>query len=181
MMQIKAQFSTIILGTLSFAGSSYVLYHVARSFYQYGCEGTLNLIWLGDPFPNSPILEYSKLVVVTESSLKKEENLLDEIESARQRAEAEVLDGGDKSTKRSLLLLWMRNYPELEKVLGEISHKLDKIAARVDGILLSNVDSSARKVQELRSKRKELSRKTVACMGRCDALMTLFKVLRDEK
>ena len=137
-------------------------------------------IWLGDPFPKSPILEYSKVVVVTESSLKKEENRLDAIESARQRAEAEIGEG-NKDTKRSLLLLWIRNYPGLEKVLAEISHKLDKIAARVDGIMLSNVDSGARMVQELRSKRKELSRTTVACMGRCDALMTSFNVLLDEK
>ncbi|KAL3926428.1 MAG: hypothetical protein SGBAC_013478, partial [Bacillariaceae sp.] len=137
-------------------------------------------VWLGDPFPNSPILEYLKLVVDSESSLENEENRLNEIESALQRAQVEIGEG-DNSTKRNLVLLWIQNYPGLEKVLGDVSQKLDKIAAQVDRILLSNVDSSARKVQELRTKRKELSRKAVACMGRCDALMTSFNVLLDDK
>jgi len=152
-----------------------------QSVTQYGWEGTLNYIWLGDPFPHSPIFEYLKLVVEMESFLDKEDNRLSEIESALQRAEAEIGTGDKHTTTRGLVLLWIRNYPGLEKVLGEISYKLDKLAAQVDGILLANVNSNARKVQDLRSKRKELSRKAVSCMERCDALMTAFNVLLDEK
>jgi len=151
-----------------------------QSVTQYGWEGTLNYVWLGDPFPHSPILEYIKLIVELESSLGKEENRLSEIEIALKRAEGEI-GTADKHTKRNLVLLWIRNYPGLENFLGETSHKLDKIAARVDGILLADVNSNARKVQHLRLKRKELSGKAVGCMERCDALMTTFNVLLDEK
>ena len=117
-----------------------------------------------------------------ESSLDKEESRIHEMEIALQRAKAELAGGCDEHAAGNLVLLWSTNYPGLQKRLGETSHNLDKIAARVDGILLaSTVNSNARQVQHLRSKRKELSIKAVSCMDRCDALMTSFSMPLDEK
>lgn len=206
-MHFKSPWATAVVGTLSVAGI-YLLY---ESVTQYGWEGTVNYvrflkfeklqfcsdsiysncshcvlyfslsqIWLGDPFPQSPILEYLKLATDIESSLDSEENRLTEIENALQRAKAEIASG-DKHISRSLVLLWTINYPGLELALGEISHNLDSAAAHVDSILLAKVNFNARAVQDLRSKRKELSRKAVECMGRCDALMVSFKVTLDEE
>ena len=207
-MHFKSPWATTVVGTLSVAGI-YLLY---ESVTQYGWEGTVNYvrfrirklqfcsdsiysncshcvlyfslsqIWLGDPFPQSPILEYLKLATDIGSSLDSEENRLTEIENALQRAKAEIASG-DKHISRSLGLLWTINYPGLELTLGEISHiGMDAIYQKQSAGTRNHPNQpGARVVQDLRSKRKELSRKAVACMGRCDALMVSFKVMLDEE
>jgi hypothetical protein len=75
----------------------------------------------------------------------------------------------------------MANYPGLEKALAGLDSKLDKVAAKIDGVLLSKTNSSSHKVEELKKKKKLLSKKLVVDMERCDALMASYKVLQDEK
>lgn len=165
----------ITAATLSVA-TSILMYQVVA---EYGWEGALNYVWVGDPFYGSPVGKYLQLLQEAEGTLAKQETTMNAIEEALERARLDSVED-DKSTTKEIVTLWMANYPGLEKALAGLSSKLDHTAAKIDGVLLSRVHSNAPKVQELKKKKKILSKTIVADMERCDALMASFMVLQAE-
>jgi hypothetical protein len=158
------------------------VYMIHQAVSEYGWEGSLNYLWVGDPYHGSPVGKYFKVLQEAELSMGKEEARISEIEEALDRARLDSVEDGEKTTKE-VVLLWMANYPGLEKALAGLDNKLDKVAAKIDGVLLSKTNSSSHKVQhkvqELKKKKKLLSKKLVVDMERCDALMASYKVLQD--
>ena len=78
----------------------------------------------------------------------------------------------------------------IESTLADMSDRLDKIAARVDGVILSSGVSSSTSAdknrtsnnflaQRVKERKKKLSRAIVSEMERCDALLASYQVLRE--
>jgi molybdenum cofactor biosynthesis enzyme MoaA len=158
------------------------VYMIHQAVSEYGWEGALNYVWVGDPYDGSPVGKYLKVLQEADLSMGKEETRISEIEEALDRARLDSVEV-DKNTMKEVVILWMANYPGLEKALAGLDNKLDKVAAKIDGVLLSKTNSSSHKVQhkvqELKKKKKLLSKKLVVDMERCDALMASYKVLQD--
>jgi hypothetical protein len=139
------------------------VYMIHQAVSEYGWEGALNYVWVGDPYDGSPVGKYLKVLQEADLSMGKEETRISEIEEALDRARLDSVEV-DKNTMKEVVIL-------------------DKVAAKIDGVLLSKTNSSSHKVQhkvqELKKKKKLLSKKLVVDMERCDALMASYKVLQD--
>eukprot|EP00980_Cylindrotheca_fusiformis_P003188 scaffold721_cov131-Cylindrotheca_fusiformis.AAC.78 len=164
-----------IVGATASVALSLVVYQTVT---EYGWEGAINYVWVGDPYYGSPVGKYLQILCAAKASLAEEEARMNEIEEALERARLDSTEGGKSATKETATW-WMANYPGLEKSLAGLSSKLDKIAAKVDGILISKVGSNPKKVEELKRNKKMLSKQLVVSMERCDALIATFKVLQD--
>jgi hypothetical protein len=161
------------LGVSIAAAASYMLYH---SVSEYGWNGTIMLIWEGDPYTEQA-REYLEILDSATRIQERQELEINIIEEALERARLDSVDDKDSiSTKE----LWANYYPShLEKVLVGMSDKLDKVAAKVDGVLLSSrLDSAPQVFQKIRQKKKLLSKQLVLNMERCDALMASYEILQ---
>lgn len=169
-----------LTGATLTAAASYMLY---RSIQEYGWSGTIRYIWVGDPYPDLA-REYLQLLEKAAKSRSKEEKRLNEIEEALDRARLDSVDDTithQNKTTKEIVMAWIANYPGLEKALAQSSHTLDRVAAQVDGVLLSKVDSNSKISQNLKRRKKHLSKQLVLDMELCDALMVSYQVLQEEK
>ena len=142
-----------LAGATLTAAASYMIY---RSIEEYGLDGTIRYIWVGDPYPDKA-REYKELLDKAAKSRSKEENRLNEIEEALDRARLDSVDDSTnhKKATKEIVIAWIANYPTLEKSLAQSSHTLDKVAAQVDGVLLSKVDSNSKISQDLKKRKKQ--------------------------
>jgi hypothetical protein len=147
---------------------------------EYGWEGALRYVWEGEPYSPSiqallnPLKDAEKARVVQEARLNA-------IEEALERARLDSID--DARTTKAIVLRWKENYRprDLEKTLGDLSATLDKLAAQADAVILSGTDSSSnsRVTQDIKRRKKVLSKQLVLDMERCDAFMTCYQVLQE--
>ena len=172
----RVSVATIAGATLSVIAS----YWAYQSLSEYGLDGTLRYIWEGDPY-TSTVREYLNILELAEKSRATQCSRMNAIEEALERARLDSVD--DARMSKDIIVLWTAYYlpQNLEKSLAELSHVLDRLAAEVDGILLSSRDvvASSHVLQTLRKKKKLLSKQLVLDMERCDALMASYDILRE--
>jgi hypothetical protein len=169
--------ASIAGATLSVAAS----YWMYQSVSEYGLEGTFRYIWEGDPYTPA-IREYVETLEQAEKSRVTQELRINAIEEALERARLDSVD--DVRTTKEVVRLWMANYApkNLEKSLADLSNLLDRLAAQVDGIVLSKGDANASShvLQELKRRKKLLSKQLVLDMERCDVLTASYQVLQEK-
>lgn len=184
-----------ILGyTLATATTVYGVYWTYDNVSKYGWDGTLRYIWEGDPY-TPEFRRHNQILNSVEKSRSKEEKKTNDIEEALERARLDTVDDENdnkatttKITTKEIVKLWIDNYSvkggNLEKSLAGLSSNLDKLAGKVDSVIISSSsqqDSSAPKVmQDLKKRKKLLSKQLVLDMERCDALMASYQVLTKE-
>ena len=147
---------------------------------EYGWEGALRYVWEGEPYP-SKSQELLDSIVETEKARLTLDSLLNAIEEALERARLDSF--GDARTTKVIVLRWIENYRprSLEKTLAEISESLDKLAGRVDSVVVAGADAedNSRIIGEIRRRKKVLSKQLVLDMERCDAFIACYQVLQE--
>jgi hypothetical protein len=145
---------------------------------QYGWDGTLRYIWEGDPY-SPKVRHYMETLDDADQSRKSQERLIAAIEEALERARLDSID--DTKTTREIVKAWITIFrpKNLEKSLSQLDTVLDKLAAKVDGILISAADNS-RVFQELKRRKKLLSKQLVLAMERTDALLASYRILQEQ-
>lgn len=140
---------------------------------KYGVEGTLRLLWEGDPLPPHIRQALDALSELERSNIPAVVRKVDRIDVTIQTALLNSVDGGESDDsrnqdKKSNALPWL--FPEdlarLKKEVSLASHLLDKTAADVDAV-------PSYGHEEVKQERKRLSTLIVASMERVDHFMTL--------
>jgi hypothetical protein len=173
-----------IAGVSLSAAASFGIY---QSVHEYGWEGTLRYLWEGDPY-GPEVGNYIKVLETAEKSRVAQQIKLNVLEETLERARLDSVD--DSSIRRTsitkeIVRLWIANYApsSLEKILSELSHVLDRLAAQVDGIVVSQKKddgtASSSVFQDIKRRKKLLSKQLVLDMERCDALMASYQVLQE--
>lgn len=146
---------------------------------QYGWQGALRLLWEGEPY--SPhIQSLLDSLADAEKAIVKQEARMNAIEEALDRARLDSVD--EAKVSKAIVKRWVENYHpnNLEKSIAELSSTLDKLAAQVDAVILSSSDikQNCRPIQDdIKQRKKTLSKQLVAAMERCDEYMECFQVL----
>mmetsp|Transcript_3249 Transcript_3249/g.7134 ORF Transcript_3249/g.7134 Transcript_3249/m.7134 type:complete len:238 (-) Transcript_3249:656-1369(-) len=184
-----------------------------RSVKEYGWGGALRSIWEGDPYDPELRDAVDKL---EEAEYDLATSRLDD----RLRGLEESLDiatavaASSSSSSGAIDRLWNDTWMDhptnlgtdgdrrggdssslnVERSLADISYRLDKIAARVDGVILSSAAAAAASgdkternptessdflAQRVKKRKQSLSKAIVQEMERCDALVATFKVLKE--
>lgn len=153
----------------------------------------LRLIWEGD-------LEQARCLEEAEVLLAKIQSSVSQIEEALDRARLDTVDDnshGNSATdsyeqyddhNKGILDRWKQNYrvnvtddnADLRTALATANDSCDKVAAMVDSIILSssqNVEDTF--LEQLRQKKKLLSKTIVLDSERVDALVASFQVLSE--
>ena len=86
------------------AAGSYVLHQTVS---EYGWTGTLNYVWLGDPYYGSPLGRYLHILKEVEKSLEKEETRINSLEESLERARLDSVD--DIPTTKEIVKIWVEN------------------------------------------------------------------------
>ena len=143
--------------------SSYYCYQLVS---KYGWEGTLWYIWEGSPYPPELRNEFQSLDDV-ETSIEKEDRILDRLEEAFERARLNSVDGSSQAT---LVEEWNSNLPKrnLEKLVGRVSYNLDLYAAKIDAV-------PSKKHPVLKTRKKQLSNQIVILMQRADIYVGCYQ------
>lgn len=185
--------------SLATATTAYGAYWTYGSVSKYGWDGTLRYVWEGDPY-TPELRKYDEILNQVEKSRLQEETKTNDIEEALERARLDSVDDGrstkavsttTKITTKEIVKLWIDNYSakggNLEKSLAGLSHNLDKLAGKVDSVIISSsstaskdTDNAPKVVEDLKKRKKLLSKQLVLDMERCDALMASFQVLTKE-
>ena len=174
------------------AGSAlvaYAGYELNRSVRRHGWEGTLRLIWEGDVYDEDLRIAVDKLEEA-EFDLLATYRITDRLQALET-----TLDDCTSSSPESLRLdklwneIWMDHADNctgnsdrpltIERTLGDMSDRLDKIAAKIDGVILSSHPSNNFLAQKVKDRKRFLSKTIVAEMERCDALMASYQVLKE--
>lgn len=137
----------------------------------YGWDGALRYIWEGDPNPER-IRDHVATLNTVAKALTAQEKTMSILEEGLERAR---LDTIDESGPASILVLWRKNLPnslrDLRKHLAKVSSDLDKLAAKVDQVPTED---------EVRQRKKDLSKTVVGLMERADAMIAFFKSATDD-
>lgn len=164
---------------ITLAAAAGVIFHKTL-VEEYGWEGALRYVWEGQPYSSNIQAQLNSLKDAEKTRIVQEARL-NAIEEALERARLDSID--DARTTKAIVLRWKENYRprDLEKTLGELSATLDKLAAQVDAVILSGTDSNnnSRIAQDIKRRKKVLSKQLVLDMERCDAFMTCYQVLQE--
>jgi hypothetical protein len=155
----------VVVGTVVVAGTAAASWWMYQSIQQYGWEGTLRLIWEGDPY-SPDVREAIDKLDGAERSIEKQEKILNTLETSLQRACLDSVDDG------IVVAEWIVVYTtatgqDLYNDLVRIDNDLDKLAASVDSVLSSSVD-------DIKKRKKLLSKQIVAMMERADYLLQSY-------
>ena len=181
------------------AFAAYVGYQLNRSLREYGWDGTLRLIWEGDPY-DSELREAVDKLEDAEFDLLATHRIDDRLEGLETSLDASttIASSDDLPVDKLWNRVWMEhpanrlgstdNPLTIERTLADMSLTLDNIAANVDGLILSPASgSSGDKIrtgnnflaQRVKERKKKISRAIVSEMERCDALLASYQVLRE--
>jgi methionine salvage enolase-phosphatase E1 len=194
--QLAAQVDGVLLLTTEDGGSasSHILTELKRRKKLLSQQLVLNMERcdalmksfqvLQDPYAPT-IREYMHILDQVEKSGVTQEIRITTAEEALERARLVWVDADSRATTtKEIDKLWIDYYSpkSLKKTLGDISHILDRLAAQVDGVLLSTTEdgsTSSHILTELKRRKKLLSQQLVLNMERCDVLMMFFQVLQE--
>jgi hypothetical protein len=191
--------TTNTLGVTAFAAVAGVVTATAAATYyyllrptveEYGWEGTLKFIWEGDAYPGH-IRHYIDILENAEVERSIQESKIHGMETALELARLDSVDDDETDHGHSLskdtVERWIVNYSpdgNLERTLVNVSDVLDKLAAKVDGVVLSSSakdDTDTNLMRQIKQRKKILSKVLVNDMERCDALVASFQVLQDRR
>ena len=148
---------------------------------EYGWRGAFRVLWEGEPY--SPrIRTLLDSLEDAEKELTVQQAHMSAIEEALERARLDSVD--EAKVSKFIVKRWVEIYHpnNLEKSIAELSATLDKLAAKVDAVILSgsDIEQSFQAVQDdVKQRKKKLSRQLVADMERCDEYMTCFQALHE--
>ena len=204
--------SSSLTTTALVAVAAYAGYIFHRSVQKHGWEGALRLVWEGDPY--EPLLRDAvDTLEESEWNLRATHRIDDRLTGLEESLDAvrAIASSNSNASSDAMDVLWNQAWMEhpanrlssnddnpltIEHTLADMSDKLDKIAARVDGVILSSASSScsgdkASKsctstsntflLQRVKARKKQLSMGIVSDMERCDALMASYQVLRERR
>jgi hypothetical protein len=168
--------------TVGIVGAMYL----KQSIDEYGWEGTLRYIWEGDAY--TPQLR-NCVDTLEDAEIQRsvQESRIHTMESALELARLNTVD--DRRTSKEIVQQWMEYFASecptmsLERTLADVSDKLDKIASKIDGVVLSasdDDDTTSDLIQQIKRRKKLLSKTIVLDMERCDALMASYQVLKEQ-
>lgn len=184
---------------------SYAAYEFHRSVQDYGWEGAVRYIWEGDPY-EPKLREYVSILDESEYNLnaflindrlcglEESLNIATSLSSSTKSSTSATttITGTTTSSVSKLSGIWNQKWMEhpsnnnsslticsIERTLADLSYSLDKIAARVDGIVLSS-SSTSHLTQKIKKRKKICSKSIVILMERCDALLASFQVLKEK-
>jgi hypothetical protein len=160
-----------------------------KSVPQYGWEGTMRYIWEGDAY--SPELrDLADTLEDAEIARSLQESRIHAMEAALDLARLNSIEG---QSSTEIVKNWVDCFAaeadnggggqSLEQVLADVSDKLDKIAAKIDGVALSSTMSNNNNkelVERIQLRKKLLSKNIVLDMERCDVLLGSYQVLREQ-
>uniref|UniRef100_A0A7S4AIA2 Uncharacterized protein n=1 Tax=Pseudo-nitzschia australis TaxID=44445 RepID=A0A7S4AIA2_9STRA len=198
--------ATTLASVAAAVAAAYAGYEFHRSVRDYGWEGALRYVWEGDPY-DPDLREAVDQLEDAEFELRATSRIDDRLsglEESLDDATASASSTGDDSylSVRLWNVIWM-DHPsntssinsssssskivplDVERTLADMSHQLDKIAANVDGIVVSSSSSSLSSnkdsflAQRVKKRKKILSKSIVSDMERCDALLASFQVFRE--
>mmetsp|Transcript_20359 Transcript_20359/g.48409 ORF Transcript_20359/g.48409 Transcript_20359/m.48409 type:complete len:196 (+) Transcript_20359:130-717(+) len=177
------------------AFSTFKLYQLSKS--RGSVASALRLIWEGD-------LEQARCLEEAEVLLAETQSSVSQIEEALDRARLDTVDDSrnnsatdnknknnpnSKNNKRDVLDRWKHNYrtnindynADLRAALATANDACDKVAAMVDSIILSSSQDVEEDtfLEQLRQKKKLLSKTIVLDSERVDALIASFQVLSE--
>ena len=169
--------------TVGLVGAMYL----KQSVDEYGWEGTLRYIWEGDAY--TPELR-NCVDTLEDAEIQRslQESRIHTMEAALELARLNTVD--DRRTSTEIVQQWMEYFAAecpsmtLERTLADVSDKLDKIASKIDGVVLSSSindsSSTSELIQQIKKRKKLLSKTIVLDMERCDALMASYQVLKEQ-
>jgi hypothetical protein len=172
-----------LIGVAATAVTAAASYWIYQAVSQYGWNGTIWYVWEGKPY--SPrVRESMETLEQAGRSLRVLENLIDAIEeyfskhdaAASERACLDSID--DAALTEEIGRLWMADFspPTLETTLIKLIYTIDKLAAKVDGVLAAVEDGgeNSRGQQDLKRWKKVLSKQIVLAMQRADTLFAFI-------
>lgn len=147
---------------------------------EYGWDGAIRYLWEGEPY-TPKIQRLLDAIAEAEKNRISEEHLINDTEEALERARLDSVD--DLRTTKMIVRKWIENHKpaNLEKDLAGLSSRLDKLAAKVDAVIISQAeaDGNSRVIDDIKRRKKLLSKQLVIDMERCDALMMSYQVLQE--
>eukprot|EP00533_Pseudo-nitzschia_delicatissima_P016238 CAMPEP_0197269384 /NCGR_PEP_ID=MMETSP1432-20130617/5101_1 /TAXON_ID=44447 /ORGANISM="Pseudo-nitzschia delicatissima, Strain UNC1205" /LENGTH=204 /DNA_ID=CAMNT_0042734535 /DNA_START=19 /DNA_END=630 /DNA_ORIENTATION=+ len=168
------------------AVAAYAGYELNRSVQKHGWEGALRLIWEGDPY-DPDLRDAVDRLEDAEFDLLATHRIDDRLKGL-ERTLDEATTSSSFTPKVPVYEQWNQAWMEdpenrvgeddrpltIERTLGDMSDRLDKIAARIDGVILSSASdksgtSNTFLAQRVKERKKKLSRAIVSEMERCDA------------
>lgn len=169
------------------AAAAATYYYLLRpSIEEYGWEGTLRYIWEGDAYTEH-IRQYVDTLEDAEVERSVQESRIHGMETALELARLDSVDN-DRRISKDVVDRWIVHYSpdgNLERTLADVSAVLDKLAAKVDGVVLSsslssddNADTTL--MRQIKQRKRILSKVLVNDMERCDALVASFQVLQEQ-
>ena len=180
---------TATIATATILSTALLLYQkdTIKAFYtkHRGYKGILQLIWVGDYLPPKLRKSMNELDKV-EVRIVKSDQQLEQIEVLIEKARLESVDGSTKLTPRmkngnskpqpqaqisqeELTNRLFQQYPQLRTKIGIFSNKLDTLAACIDDIKSHSDD-------EVKSRKKALSNRTVALMNSLDEMIATLNL-----
>lgn len=132
----------------------------------FGFSGALRYIWEGSPW-DEQIRDGMRTLDDAESSIDLLEEMIELLEATLRHAREESFDD------LSLIQEWETASGDLQGRLGQLSYDLDKVAARIDGVVSNGRD-------ELKRRKKHLSAEVVLLMSRADTLISVFQNAESE-
>ena len=198
--------------------AAYAGYELNRSVQEHGWEGTMRLIWEGNPYDPDLRDAVDKLEDAEfdlQATYRIDDRLVG-LEESLDAATAMASSSGSATNTTNIDRLWNQAWMDhpanlnssnnnggsggdknpltIERTLADMSDRLDKIAARVDGVVISSAltssvnnnkagnnscTSNSFLAQRVKERKKKLSRAIVSDMERCDALVASYQVLRE--
>ncbi len=148
---------------------------------EYGWSGAFRVLWEGEPY--SPrIRSLLDALAGAEKELIVQQAHMSVIEEALERARLDSVD--EAKVSKAIVKRWVEIYypNNLEKSIAELSSTLDKLAAQVDAVILSGSDIAQHGQavhDDVKQRKKTLSRQLAADMERCDEYMMCFQALHE--
>ncbi|KAL3919524.1 MAG: hypothetical protein SGILL_003713 [Bacillariaceae sp.] len=173
-----------VVPTLATAAIAVTTAAVGSFLYQnvpeYGWNGTLRLLWEGDAYDSDT---RNKVDCLEQAEIDRslQESRVHSMESALDLARLNTVDGADSSV---ILQKWIQYFAaesrmSLDRTLADVSDKLDKIAAKIDGIILQDNENDM--TRRIKQRKKLLSKSIVLDMERCDVLLGSYQVLKEQQ
>jgi hypothetical protein len=211
----KSSSLTTVALVAATAVAAYAGYELNRSVQEHGWEGTMRLIWEGDPY-DPDLRDAVDKLEDAEFDLQATYRIDDRLVGLEESLDAAtaMASSSASTTTTTIDSLWNQAWMDhpanlsssnnnggsggdnpltIERTLADMSSRLDKIAARVDGVILSSTLTSSVNnnkagnsctsniflAQQVKERKKKLSRAIVSDMERCDALVASYQVLRE--
>eukprot|EP00536_Pseudo-nitzschia_multiseries_P006682 jgi/Psemu1/296337/fgenesh1_pm.145_\ len=182
----RGPWPALALASVAAAATAYAGYELHRSVQNHGWEGTLRYIWEGDPYDPDLREAVDKLEDAEWDLAATIDDRLSGLEASLDAATAAATAAPGEPIVRLWNEAWMEHPSRsitpltVERTLADTSDRLDKIAAKVDGVIVGASSSSSFLTQRVKKRKKLLSKTIVSNMERCDALVASFHTLREE-